>query len=44
MMPAGLASFGASWTSLTSGDYGWAASPLPCVRDAATRQWRVRLA
>jgi hypothetical protein len=44
MMPAGPASFSASWDSLTSGIYGWAASPLPCVQDAATRQWRVKLA
>jgi hypothetical protein len=44
LMPAGPASFNASWTSLTSGVYGWAASPLPCVQDAGTRQWRVKLA
>jgi hypothetical protein len=44
MMPAGPASFGTSWTSLTSGVYGWAASPLPCVQNTATRQWRVKLA
>jgi hypothetical protein len=44
LMPTGPANFGASWTSLTSGVYGWAASPLPCVQDAATRQWRVKLA
>jgi len=44
MMPAGPASFRASWIRLTSGVYGWAASPLPCVQDAATRQWRVKLA
>ncbi len=44
MMPAGPASFSTSWTSLTSGVYGWAASPLPCTQDTATRQWRVKLA
>jgi hypothetical protein len=44
MMPTGPASFGTSWTNLTSGVYGWAASPLPCVQDTATRQWRVKLA
>ena len=43
-MPAGPASFDASWASLTSGVYGWAGSPLPCVQDPATRQWHVRLA
>ena len=43
MMPAGPASFSSSWTSLTSGIYGWAASPLPCVQDPATRQWHVKL-
>lgn len=43
MMPAGPASFAASWTSLTGGVYGWAGSPLPCVQDPATRQWRVKL-
>ena len=43
VMPAGPASFAASWTSLTGGVYGWAGSPLPCVQDQATRQWRVKL-
>ena len=43
MMPAGPAAFSESWTSLTSGVYGWAASPLPCVQDPATGQWRVKL-
>jgi hypothetical protein len=42
-MPIGSASFGASWTSLTSGVYGWAGSPLPCVRNPATGQWLVKL-
>jgi len=42
-MPTGPASFGTSWTSLTAGVYGWAGSPLPCVQDPATRQWRVKL-
>jgi hypothetical protein len=44
MMPAGPGSFSTSWTSLTGGVYGWAASPLPCVQNPATRQWRVKLA
>jgi hypothetical protein len=44
MMPAGPASFSTSWMGLTSGVYGWAASPLPCVQNPATRQWRVKLA
>lgn len=43
MMPAGPANFGASWTGLTSGIYGWAASPLPCVQDPATGKWHVKL-
>ena len=43
MMATGPATFGVSWTSLTSGIYGWAASPLPCVQDPATRQWHVKL-
>jgi putative ABC transport system permease protein len=43
VMPAGPATFRTSWTSLTSGVYGWAASPLPCVRDAATGRWLVKL-
>jgi len=43
MMPTGPASFAASWTSLTSGVYGWAGSPLPCVQDPATMQWQVKL-
>jgi len=43
MMPTSPASFSTSWASLTSGVYGWAAAPLPCVLDPATRQWRVRL-
>jgi hypothetical protein len=43
MLPTGPASFSTSWTSLISGIYGWAASPLPCVQDAATKQWRVKL-
>jgi hypothetical protein len=42
-MPAGPASFSTSWTSLISGVYGWAASPLPCVRDTATGRWLVKL-
>jgi hypothetical protein len=44
MMPTGPATFAASWTSLTSGTYGWVGSPLPCVQDSATRQWHVKLA
>jgi len=44
MMPAGPASFGMSWTSLISGIYGWAGSPLPCVQDPANGQWHVKLA
>jgi hypothetical protein len=44
MMPTGPASFSTSWTGLISGVYGWAASPLPCVQNPATRQWRVKLA
>jgi hypothetical protein len=44
VMPAGPASFGPSWTSLTSGVYGWAGSPPPCVQDPATRRWYVKLA
>jgi hypothetical protein len=43
LMPTGSASFGKSWASLTSGVYGWAASPLPCVQDPATGQWHVKL-
>jgi hypothetical protein len=43
VMPTGPASFGLSWSSLTSGVYGWAGSPLPCVRDQATGQWHVKL-
>jgi len=43
MMPTGPANFSMSWTSLTSGIYGWAASPLPCVQDPATRHWHVKL-
>jgi hypothetical protein len=43
IMPAGPTSFGASWTSLTSGIYGWAGSPLPCVRDPGTGHWLVKL-
>src|SRR5215469_1146618 len=43
VMPTGPASFSTSWTSLTSGVYGWAASPLPCVLDPASRQWHVTL-
>jgi hypothetical protein len=43
MMPTGPASFSTSWASLVSGVYGWAASPLPCVRVAATGQWHVKL-
>lgn len=43
MMPTGPGSFSTSWTRLTSGVYGWAASPLPCVQDPATRHWRVKL-
>jgi hypothetical protein len=43
MMPTGPASFSKSWTSLVSGIYGWAGSPLPCVQDTATRQWHVKL-
>jgi hypothetical protein len=42
-MPAGPASFAASWTSLISGVYGWAGSPLPCMQDPATGQWHVKL-
>jgi hypothetical protein len=44
MMPTGPGSFSTSWTRLTSGVYGWAASPLPCVQDPASRQWHVKLA
>jgi hypothetical protein len=44
VMPTGsVSSFSASWAALTSGAYGWASSPLPCVRDAATGQWLVKL-
>jgi hypothetical protein len=43
VMPAGPASFAASWAGLTGGVYGWAGSPLPCVQDPATGQWRVKL-
>jgi hypothetical protein len=43
VMPTGPANFGASWTSLISAVYGWAGSPLPCVRDPATGQWHVKL-
>ena len=43
MMPTGPASVGTAWTRLTSGVYGWAASPLPCVQNPATRGWRVKL-
>jgi hypothetical protein len=43
VMPTGPASFGTSWASLTSRDYGWAGSPLPCVQDPATGQWHVKL-
>jgi hypothetical protein len=42
LMPTGPASFSTSWASLTAGVYGWAGSPLPCVRDA-TGQWHVKL-
>jgi hypothetical protein len=42
-MPTGPASFTTSWTSLLARDYGWAGSPLPCVRDPATGQWHVKL-
>ncbi|MBO0834472.1 MAG: hypothetical protein J2P28_03000 [Actinobacteria bacterium] len=43
MMPTRPADFSASWTALVSGTYGWAGSPLPCVRDA-TGRWHVKLA
>jgi hypothetical protein len=43
VMPSGPASFEASWSSLVSRVYGWAGSPLPCVRDPATGQWHVKL-
>jgi hypothetical protein len=43
LMPTSRAAFGTSWASLTSGVYGWAGSPLPCVRDVATGQWHVKL-
>jgi hypothetical protein len=43
VMPIRLASFGSSWNALLSGIYGWAGSPLPCVRDPATGQWHVKL-
>jgi hypothetical protein len=43
VMPTGPGSFSTSWVSLVSGVYGWAGSPLPCVRDAATGQWHVKL-
>jgi hypothetical protein len=44
VMPTGSASsFSASWASLTSSVYGWASSPLPCVRDPATGRWLVKL-
>lgn len=44
VMPTSAASFGAAWKGLTSGIYGWAASPLPCVQDPSPRQWHVKLA
>jgi hypothetical protein len=43
LMPVGPSTFGTSWASLTSGTYGLASSPLPCVRDPATGRWRVKL-
>lgn len=43
VMPNGPASFSAAWASLMSDVYGWAGSPLPCVQDPATGQWRVKL-
>jgi hypothetical protein len=43
VMPTRPALFSTSWTTLTSGVYGWAGSPLPCVRNAATGQWHVKL-